>query len=501
MILQRYYDQRLAQASYLVGCSAAGEAIVIDPNRDVEQYMRVAAAAGLRISAVTETHIHADFVSGSRELAALTGAVLYLSDEGGPDWRYADADAVGARPLKDGDVVRIGNLRLEVLHTPGHTPEHLSFLLTDAPATDRPIGVFTGDFVFVGDVGRPDLLEKAANVAGNAVIAARTQFHSLARFKRFPDYLQIWPGHGAGSACGKGLSAVPQSTVGYERLANWAFAIEDEGAFAREVLEGQPEAPTYFARMKRINRDGPPVLGGFRRPARLPAQRLDAVLAGGGLVIDTRHAADFAAGHVPGTISIPFDSSFVTWAGWLVSYDRPFHLVIDDRCTHCLDEAVCELAKIGLDDVAGYFGTEVIAAWETTDRALRSVKQITSGELAALVERGDATVIDVRGRSEWEAGHIPGVPNIPLGYLGERANELPRDRPLVLQCQSGTRSAIGAGVLQARGFTNVSNLLGGFAAWRSAGHPIVSAATTLPVTQVPPVASSGSEHPQMFQSR
>ena len=204
MLLKRFYDNGLAQASYLIGCSATGEAIVVDANRDVEQYVRAASDEGLRVTHVTETHIHADFVSGSRELAARTGAKLLLSDEGGPEWRYAFAAAADATLLRDGDSFMVGNIRFDVLHTPGHTPEHLSFLVTDTPATDRPMGAITGDFIFVGDVGRPDLLERAANVAGTMRASAQALFRSIQRFKQLPDSLQIWPGHGAGSACGSG---------------------------------------------------------------------------------------------------------------------------------------------------------------------------------------------------------------------------------------------------------------------------------------------------------
>ena len=220
MLLRRFYDTKLAQASYLIGCQKTGEAIVIDANRDVAQYIVAAEEDGVRVTHVSETHIHADFVSGSRELAQRTGATLLLSDEGDDDWKYAFAAESGATPLYDHDVFMIGNLKFEVLHTPGHTPEHIAFVVTDTPASSQPIGVVTGDFVFVGDVGRPDLLEKAAKVKGTMEAGARTLFHSLQKFKALPDHLQIWPGHGAGSACGKALGAVPMSTLGYEGIAN-----------------------------------------------------------------------------------------------------------------------------------------------------------------------------------------------------------------------------------------------------------------------------------------
>jgi hydroxyacylglutathione hydrolase len=464
MLLTRIYDDKLAQASWLVGCQATGEALVIDANRDVEQYLRAAAAEGLRITHVTETHIHADFVSGSRELAERAGARLFLSDEGDADWKYAFAAGAGATLVRDGDTFMVGNLRLVVMHTPGHTPEHVSFMLTDTPATDRPVGVFTGDFVFVGDVGRPDLLEKAAGVAGTMEAGARTLYRSLQRFKRLPDWLQLWPGHGAGSACGKSLGAVPSSTLGYEKLANWGFAEMGEDEFVAQVLAGQPEPPKYFAEMKRINKTGPRLLHGLRRPERMDASRLAPMLAEGATVVDARSAADYAAGHVPGTISIPLNKSFTTWAGWLVRYHRPFHLLVADE--RALDEAVRDLAMIGLDDVAGWFGADAVRA------PLATVAQLSPAELAAQMRDGRVAVVDVRGASEWEAGHLPGVPNIPLGYLADRIDELPRDRPVVVQCQSGSRSAIAASVLEARGVTNVVNLAGGFTGWFAAGLPV-----------------------------
>ncbi|HEU4697867.1 MAG TPA: MBL fold metallo-hydrolase [Gemmatimonadales bacterium] len=470
MLLKRFYDTNLAQASYLVGCAATGEALVVDPNRDIAQYLRAAEAEGLRITHITETHIHADFVSGARELAARTGATLYLSDEGDADWKYgyaADADAV---LLKDRDTFMVGNIRIEALHTPGHTPEHLSFLVTDTPATDRPMGVFTGDFVFVGDVGRPDLLEKAAKVVGTMEAGARTLYRSLQRFKQLPDYLQLWPGHGAGSACGKSLGAVPQTTLGYERIANWGLEDMTEDQFVERVLAGQPEPPRYFAEMKRINKVGPRVLGALERPAPLPAGAIVRLADEGVLVVDTRAADAFAAAHVPGTINIPLNKSFTTWAGWLVPYDRDVVLLVEDEGR--LDEAVQDLAMIGLDRVSGYLRPDGLAAWTAAGRALLTTPQITVEELAPRLATGGVDVRDVRGASEWESGHLPGVPNIPLGYLEERLAELPTGRPLVVHCQSGARSAIAASVLQARGVREVVNLVGGFAAWARAGEPV-----------------------------
>ncbi|MCH7944476.1 MAG: MBL fold metallo-hydrolase, partial [Armatimonadetes bacterium] len=285
MILKRFYDEKLAHASYLVGCVATGEAIVIDPGRNVDPYIEAANKEGVRITAVTETHIHADLLSGLRELSARTGAQMYLSDEGTEEWKYAFADDPKATLVKDGDSVRIGNVRLDVLASPGHTPEHISFILTDEAAADQPLGAFTGDFVFVGDVGRPDLLERAANIKGTMEPGARQLFDSIQKFRSFDDGLIIWPAHGAGSACGKSLGGVPVSSLGYEKLSNWALKIDDEQEFVDEVLSGQPELPKYFAMMKKLNKEGPAILGGFKMPPRIGGDRVLDLLESGEQVV------------------------------------------------------------------------------------------------------------------------------------------------------------------------------------------------------------------------
>ncbi len=492
MFFHRFYDTTLAQASYIIGCQRTGEAVVVDPNRDAQQYVDAATREGLRVTHVTETHIHADFVSGARELAQRTGAALLLSDEGDAEWKYAFAGEAGARLLKDGDHFMVGNIRLDVLHTPGHTPEHVSFLVTDTPAASGPWGILTGDFVFVGDVGRPDLLERAAGRIGTMEAGAHTLFHSLQRFRTLPDHLQVWPGHGAGSACGKALGTIASTTVGYEKIANWGVATTDEKEFVQMVLDGQPEPPKYFAEMKRINKSGPRILGGFPIPLRLPPATLESLLHDGATVVDTRGAAAFAAGHVPGTINIPLTNSFTTWAGWLLPYDRDVYLLVDDDgCMHCVDAAVRDLAMIGLDRVAGVFGADAFGAWTAAGRTLATIAQTTPAEAAAILARGDAVIIDVRGRMEWEAGHLPGVANIPVGYLVDRLDELPTDWPLVVHCQSGARSAIAASVLQARGRTNVVNMVGGYVAWNHAGLPITQDSLTPGSAAAPALATTG----------
>ncbi len=390
-----------------------------------------------------------------------------LSAEGGRDWQYAFATQAGATLLRHGHSFRVGNIRLDVMHT----PEHICFLVTDGAAATEPMGIVSGDFVFVGDVGRPDLLEKAAKVAGTMEAAARTLYGSLARFRALPDFIQVWPGHGAGSACGKALGAVPASTVGYEKRFNWGLAAMTEDQFVQRVLDGQPEPPAYFAQMKRINKEGPALLHGFRRPERLPTTRLRELLAAGQVVVDTRTAAAFAVAHVPGTINMPLNKSFNTWAGSLLPYDCDLHLIVDDE-GRALDEAVRELAMIGLDRVTGAFGHDAIAAWADLD-ATGKIAQTSTAELHdVLLPRGVA-VIDVRNQSEWDAGHIPGARHIQLGTLDARLNEVPRDGVVVVHCQGGGRSSIAASLLAARGFSNIINLQDGYSAWASAGFPVI----------------------------
>lgn len=472
MFIKRFFEPKLAQTSYVIGCPGAGEAIVIDPNRDVEQYIAAAAAEGTKIAHITETHIHADFCSGARELAARTGGRLYLSAEGGADWQYAFAADDHAVLVKHGDHITVGNVDLEVLHTPGHTPEHLSFLITDRAAADEPIAAATGDFIFVGDVGRPDLLEKAANMKGTMEVGARQLWRSIEQFRARPDWLQIWPGHGAGSACGKGISAIPHSTLGYEKRFNWAFQCATEQAFVDNVLAGQPDPPKYFAEMKRLNKVGPRVLGGFTRPPQKTPADLRAALAAGTKVFDMRPATDFSMGGVPGTLSVPMNGSFTTWMGWFAPYTDDFYL-IGDAAT--VDVAVRDLAMIGLDRIAGWFDPSVVVEWmAASGRPLTQVPQIVVGDLAESIKHGGVTLIDVRNHNEWSVGHIPGALHIPLGRLAERIAEIPLEKPIVMQCAGGARSLIGASVLKAHGLDRVINLTGGYGAWTKAGLPTES---------------------------
>jgi len=467
MLLRYFYDNKLAHASYLVGCQATGEALVVDPDRDVEIYLKAAKTEGLRITGVTETHIHADFVSGARELAE-RGAKLFLSDAGDENWKYRYEKNYQHLLLKDGDTFKIGNIKFDVIHTPGHTPEHISLLLTDGAGADRPMGIFSGDFVFVGDVGRPDLLEKAAGVSGTAEVGARQMFKSLQRFKSLPDYLQVWPAHGAGSACGKALGAIPSSTAGYEKMFNWAMQMDDEKKFIEHLLDGQPEPPKYFAMMKKVNKEGPKLLQSALKPEPLPPERLSQLIKDGATIVDTRPGDAFSSGHIQGTINIPYNNAFIHWAGWLIDFANPFYLI---SSTAKIENLLRDLSAIGLDNVGGYFDPETTKPF-FANQTLQTYHAITPQQAAQEISSGKATLIDVRNLSEWEAGHILGAMHIMLGYLAERLSAIPKDKPIIVHCRSGGRSAIAASLLQAAGMSKVSNLAGGVVAWENEGLPM-----------------------------
>ncbi|HUR92033.1 MAG TPA: rhodanese-like domain-containing protein [Gemmatimonadaceae bacterium] len=469
MLLHRLYDDGLAQASYLLACERSREAIVIDPNRDPGQYTRLAASLGLKITHVTETHVHADFVSGALELAAKTGATLHVSGAD-PEHGYAYEPGHGARALADGDVIELGRIRIEAVHTPGHTPEHMSFVVADTAVSEVPLGAFTGDFIFVGDVGRPDLLERAVGVAGSSGEAAAQLFHSLRAFAQRPDFLQIWPGHGAGSACGKSLSATPQSTLGYERLGNWALQIEDEAEFVRRVLEDQTEPPAYFAEMKRVNRKGPRRLDTVRAPAQVTAPDLGAALQAGCVIVDTRPAAVFAREHIAGSLNVPLGKSFTTWAGSVVPYDAPLYVLTDIAPPDLAGAALRQMSLIGLDEIRGWTTWEALADWNDPNFPLIATPQMSVEEL--MQSAASAQVLDVRNAVEWRDGHLDGATHIPLADLRRRMSELDPARPVVVHCQGGGRSAVAASLLQSGGMTSVTNLTGGYAAWRKAGFPV-----------------------------
>ncbi|WP_110520148.1 MBL fold metallo-hydrolase [Herpetosiphon llansteffanensis] len=438
MFFQRLYHDGLAQASYLVGCQKTGEGLIIDPNRDSAVYLNAAKAAGLRITAITETHIHADFVSGSRELAQITGATLYLSAAGPAEWQYAYANNdPNIQLINDGDSWMVGNLKLEVLHTPGHTPEHVIFLLTDTPVSDQPMGIFTGDLLFVGDVGRPDLLEKSAGVQGASQAAAHDLFTSLQRIKQLPDFLQVWPGHGAGSPCGKALGAVPQSTLGYEKQVNWALKQQNEHEFVATVLDGQPTPPPYFAAMKRINRDGTEP-----RPQTLPALSISEINQDSALIVDLRSGNDFAKASIPGALSLSSGAMLNRWAGWFVPVESKLILIGTEAEAKT---AQTDLSMIGIDQIVGYIAPDVLAEWLATHPS-QSYQRLPAASLVDQLER--VFVLDVRTPEEYANGHGAKAVNIPLNELSKRMAEIPQNQPLIVHCQAGGRSPIAMSVLK-----------------------------------------------------
>lgn len=461
MFFEQIYDKTLAQGSYIIGCQATGEAIVIDAQRDIDVYLDIAKQNNLRISHITETHIHADFLCGSRELAAVTGATMYLSDEGGKDWQYA-FNHIG---LVDGDVIEVGNLSLKVIHTPGHTPESISFLLTDHPASDKPVMLFTGDFVFVGDIGRPDLLEKAAGITGTKEPGARQMFHSLKKFASLPEYVQVWPAHGAGSACGKSLGAVRNSTIGYEKIRNWAFDYEeDEHGFVQELLAGQPEPPKYFAMMKHLNKVNRPLLIEVPKHPQLTKEQFLSAYEKGIRVIDTRNKTSFAKGFLPGSINIQGNNSFSTWCGWLLDYQEQFILIAE---SHQMEDLTRKLMRIGLDNIYGY-----ISDIDDLGIELQTADVIALNEFKSYLGENNVQLVDVRGENEFIAGHIEGAENIFIGTLQENLELLDNDKKIVVYCQGGDRSSIAYSLLKRNGFKNVINYSGGMNEWQEKGNEI-----------------------------
>lgn len=467
MLLKYFYDKALAHASYLVGCQKTGEAILIDPDRHIDHYLQAAKREGMRIVGTAETHIHADYVSGSREVAEKIGAKIFVSDEGPADWKYTFVNDYEHQLLTDGDEFSVGNIMFQVMHTPGHTPESISFIVTDrGGGADKPMGMFTGDFVFVGSTGRPDLLEEAAGQAGTAEPGARDLYRSIQKFRELPDYLQIWPSHGAGSACGKGLGAIPSSTVGYEKMFNEALQFKSEDAFVDYILTDQPEAPPYFALMKHVNKHGPKVVGGEGVPAKLDVLELTKTVESH-MVVDVGAARNFAEKHVEGTINIP-TKYIARDGGWFIDYEKPLYLIVGSAM---LSESIRVFREIGVDNIAGYFDADEIVSAEL---AKESYQCKTSEQVVGQIESGEVLLVDVRRQAEWNEGHLPQATYSFLGNMMTDAKSLATDRPVVFQCRSGARSAVACSIAQAAGVKNVINLDGGIDDWQRNGYPIVS---------------------------
>jgi hydroxyacylglutathione hydrolase len=454
MFLRQITDSSLAQNAYLIGCQRTGEAVIVDPERDVDRYLKVAAENDLRITAVADTHIHADYLSGARELMEHHGVNAYVSAEGGEEWQFEWAKGnPKAHFLRDGDSFHVGKIELKALLTAGHTPEHLSFLVTDhGGGATEPMGLLSGDFIFVGDVGRPDLLESAAGQAGQMEPSARTLYSSLRATGGLPEHLQILPAHGAGSACGKALGAIPTSVLGYERLFNPAFKkalTEGEDAFVKEILAGQPAPPRYFARMKRDNKAGPALLpeGRLPQPKHLTMAELSAFLgAPKSAVLDLRaDRAAFMQRHVKGALLAPLaGGKLPIVAGSYLEEDAQILIIVHDPSE--LDEAVRQLIRIGLDDVAAW--VTLAETQEVNDALMATQAYITTDQLHdALAAQSQALVLDVRGADEYSERHVEGALNIPHTRLAARIAEVPTDRRLYVHCGSGLRASLATAYL------------------------------------------------------
>ena len=459
MLLERIYDEDLSQASYFIGCQQTNEAIVIDPRRDISVYLDLAKSNGMSIKHVTETHIHADYLSGTRELAQATEATIYVSGEGGQDWQYG----FEGQRLHDGDTITIGNITIAVDHTPGHTPEHLSLKLTDGAAADEPGYLFTGDFVFVGDLGRPDLLDEAAGGADTRYEGAKQMFASLRdKLLALPDYVQIYPAHGSGSACGKALGAVPTTTVGYERNFSWwsrYVTDDDEQGFIAELLAGPPDAPAYFGRMKRQNRDGPRVLGHREPLTELETEAVKKNVEDGSVVfVDTRDQHKVHNGTVPGAINVPAYNKPATHAAW--TYDPESDsppLVLLAGSQDIAQMLWDHLIRVGIDDVDGYVTS--LDGLPTVVPELVSPNDLESIDYDLL--------LDVRNASEFADGSIPGAKQLSAGRVLWHQDQLPEDGTVVTFCQSGMRNSVAASALRRSGH-HVVELEGSYLGWQAA---------------------------------
>lgn len=458
-LFERIHTEGIAELSYLIGDDSAGVAAVIDPTSDADQYLALAREKGVSITHIFETHIHADLVSGARELCARLGsAKIYVSHEGGARYGF-DTEAVC-----DGDQFAFGDVLLTAKPTPGHTPEHMSYLLAEKKHPETPWGVFTGDSLFVNSAGRPDLLGKA-----KAEKLAKQLFHTLRDFYlSLPDSVIIYPAHGAGSPCGADIGDRLESTIGYERKFNQFLQFPDYAAFEEYALGSVPPVPTYYSRMKKVNARGPEILGQPPTVPALPPQTFQqAIDKKAGLLIDTRTMLGFGGGHIPGALNLGGTPMLSIWAGWLFEPEEPLLLVLDDDTE--LEKIVRLFLHTGYTQFAGYLAGGM-TAWNNDGCKIATLGQMTVHELK---EAGDQVqVIDVRSPSEWEEGHVPNARHMFLPELREKSAKLTKRTPVAVYCDSGYRASIGASILQQEGFKSVYNVPGSWQAWKKAGFPI-----------------------------
>jgi hydroxyacylglutathione hydrolase len=450
MIFEQFYLGCLAHASYLIGSD--GAAAVVDPQRDVGIYLEAARERGLQIAHIIETHLHADFVSGHQELAALTGAAIYLGEGSGATFPH--------RAVRDGDEISFGQVRMRFLQTPGHTLESVSVVVTDLERGSAPAAVLTGDTLFIGDVGRPDLAENHTPQE-----LARLLYDSLReKILKLPDDVLVYPAHGAGSMCGRNISADRNSTIGRERRTNYALQPMEREAFVALMTEDLPPRPEYVQRDVDYNRRGAAPLENLPPLAQIAPQEALQRQRAGAIILDTRAATPFCSGHIPGAINIGLSGQFAAWAGAVVGLDRDLILVADDDKT--ADEARMRLARVGIERVSGAVDGGVVG-WAEAGLPLTITQQITVHDLEPEMDR--FVILDVRRPPEWKSGHIPGALLHPLDGLGKTLDQLDRKQPVAVHCKGGYRSAIACSLLEAAGFEGVVNVIGGFDAWAAAG--------------------------------
>jgi len=451
MHFTQYYLDCLSQASYLIGDTTTGRAVVVDPRRDIDEYVRDAADAGLTIELVVETHFHADFLSGHLELAAATGAEIAFSSVAEPEFDF--------RPIADGERISLGEVVLEFRHTPGHTPESMSIVVWEHADDDVPYGVLTGDTLFIGDVGRPDLLASIGFTRDELATKLYDSLHD--KLLTLPDVTRVFPAHGAGSACGKNLSTETSSTIGEQRASNYALLAPDRASFIELVTEGQPPAPEYFVYDAILNRKDRPLLDEDAEPERLDLAGVDRHVAAGAMVVDGRTPEEFAHGHLAGSINVGLDGRYAEFAGSVVPTDVDIVLVVDPGFER---EAKNRLGRIGFDRVVGYLGDPLAVFAEHPERTERA-SRLTVQEFDSRRNELELQLVDVRNPGEHQLGTIADAPNVPVGQLRDRVGELDPGAPTVVFCAGGYRSSVAASLLRSQGFTDVSDMLGGYGAW------------------------------------
>jgi len=446
--------------SYAIGCPAAKAMAVVDPKRDVQDYLDIAREEGMQITHIINTHVHADHVSGDQELRLATGADIYVHESAPVEYKHKD--------LKEGDVFELGAARLEVLHTPGHTPNSVSLLVTDKIRSEEPEMLLTGDLLFVGDIGRPDL--PGAEILDEQV---ENLYKSLyVKLADYPDHLEVLPAHGQGSLCGRGMSAKKSSTLGYERRANPMLRFESFASFKKDVMSAFPVRPKSFSHIIQTNLKGAATLDACPMDKSLTPKQFQEMMDDGAVIIDARDSAAFGGFHIPGSINIGFEKQLANWVGMVVDPDSEIILVVDDREDY--DRMVTELHRIGYDLIFGYLSGGVMA-WLMSGKPVEQLEQISPQQLARRLETSGLRVIDVRTPAEWDGSRIKWAEHLPLSdILDNRFPEAEKDEELVLQCGSGYRSNIAASILRQAGYNQVKSLAGGIFAWSNAGLPVVS---------------------------